>query len=254
MDDSILEPVIEFNPPPRRNLDQQQMHGQKKKVDIYHSRCYQLPTPIQRREKKSFMAEETRSAANRIYIYTALDLNIFGEFTVHIARRIILARDELRAPILGIKDGTRPASEYSTPNLGGALPNNLREVRGDGVIGIISRRFRCPIVDRIRDGVIAGSSSDVFSVRSSRMLKHAFRHPARGRICKIIAPAQGGSAVQLTVIVVSRQSVALERATGVRINFRSCVGRRAWARRRDRRRNTARTGGRRGRGRWRHRG
>ena len=38
-------------------------------------------------------------------------------------------------------------------NLGGALPNNLGEVRVGGVVGVIILSFRHPIVDCVGDGV-----------------------------------------------------------------------------------------------------
>ena len=60
-----------------------------------------------------------------------------------------------------IKDVTSRASDDSASKLGGALPNNLGEVRVDGVVGIIFRDFGCPIVDRIGDSEIASPSSQV---------------------------------------------------------------------------------------------
>ena len=59
------------------------------------------------------------------------------------------------------EDGAGSASSKGASNTGGALPNDLGEVRGLRVFGVIILGFVLPRVDPVGDGVSASSSSQV---------------------------------------------------------------------------------------------
>jgi len=67
------------------------------------------------------------------------DMNVCSVFAVVISRRGVIAHNEVLGSIrVPLEDGTSRAISHSAPNRGGRLPNNLGEVRGHGIIRVIT--------------------------------------------------------------------------------------------------------------------
>jgi len=103
-----------------------------------------------------------------------LNLNVLGKLPDYIARGRVLAYIVLRRPITCVKNAA--AGLDCATNLSGRLPDHLRKMRRDWIVGVVLGNFSGPRSDGIRDGKGSSAGGEILAKwpeSAARMLKDA---------------------------------------------------------------------------------